>query len=156
MPGERDRRPIVIFPHIKTFSRAWWISLLSASCVFGLLTYLVLRWFGAVDDDRLVLYLILGIAMGDFLLALSFELTTPTQVVIGPGERRTAHCELMETAVVISGFGDSPEGQVRIRGEIWSARQADGQRLILAAGTEVAIVGRDGLKLLLAERSGQC
>ncbi|MDH4030695.1 MAG: NfeD family protein [Chromatiales bacterium] len=154
MPGERDRRPIVIFPHIKTFSRAWWISLFSASCVFGLLTYLVLRWFGAVDDDRLVLYLVLGIAMGDVLLALSFELTTPTQVMVGPGERRTAHCELAETAVVVSGFEDSPEGQVRIRGELWSGRHAGGLRLSLAPGTEVGVVGRDGLILLLAESSG--
>jgi membrane protein implicated in regulation of membrane protease activity len=132
----------VIFPHIKTFSRAWWISLLSASCVFGLLTYLVLRWFGAVD------------AIGDVLLALSFELTTPTQVMVGPGERRTAHCELAETAVVVSGFEDSPEGQVRIRGELWSGRHAGGLRLSLAPGTEVGVVGRDGLILLLAESSG--
>jgi membrane protein implicated in regulation of membrane protease activity len=142
-----------MFRHVERFSRAWWVSLLSASCVFGLLTYLILRWFGVVENDRLVLYLVFGIAIGDVLLALSFELTTPTQVMVGPGERLTSNCELKETAVVVSGFEGSTEGQVRIRGELWAARRADGQPSSLAPGTQVAIAGREGLILLLHERS---
>ena len=134
---------------IQRFSKPWWISLASGSCVFGLVTYLVLRWSGAVNDDRLVLYLLAGIGVGDVLLALSFEVITPTRVTLGPGERRTAACDVHELAEVVSGFEDSPVGRVRVRGEIWNGRLANGQPARLPPGSMMPIRERDGLTLIL-------
>jgi len=134
---------------IRRFSRPWWISLASGSCLFGLLTYGVLRWLGAVSDDRLVLYLLLGIAVGDVLLALSFEVTSPTPITVGPGERRTASCAIDELVEVVAGFEDGVSGRVRIRGEIWNARTENGQPVRLQPGDAAKVIGRDGLTLLI-------
>ena len=103
---------------IRRFSRPWWISLASGSCLFGLLTYGVLRWLGAVENDRLILYLLMGITLGDVLLALSLE--------------------------------NSTSGRVRIGGESWNARAADGETYQLRAGSPVRVIGRDGLTLLIS------
>lgn len=135
---------------IRRFSKPWWISLASGSCLFGLLTYVILRGLGAVNDDRLVLYLLMGIATGDVLLALCLEVITPTQVTLRPGERRTATCSVDEMAEVVSGFDDSAWGRVRIRDETWNARLEDGRPAHLAAGVVARVVGREGLTLLLA------
>jgi membrane protein implicated in regulation of membrane protease activity len=135
---------------IKRFSKPWWISLASGSCLFGLLTYGVLRAFGAVDNDHLVLYLLMGIAMGDVLLAISLEVITPTQVTLRPGERRTSSCNLDETAEVLSGFQQADSGRVIIRGESWAARVADERPVHLAPGSAVRVIGREGLTLLIA------
>ena len=134
---------------IRRFSKPWWISLASASCLFGLLTYGVLRLLGLVHDDHLVLYLLVGIALGDFLLAISLEVITPTQVTLRPGERRTSSCDLGETAEVLSGFGDSCLGRVRIGNETWNARLDDRQPVCLPPGSAVRVIGRDGLTLLV-------
>ena len=40
----------------------------------------------------------------------------------------------------------SPEGMVRIKGELWAAKSNEGN---LAIGDEVEVVGEDGLKLLV-------
>jgi len=134
---------------IKRFSTSWWISLASASCVFGLVTYLALRFMGLVDDDRLVLYMLIGIGLGDVLVALSFEVTAPTHVTLGPGDRRLASSEIEATAEVVSGFEESAEGRVRVRGETWKARMADGQPATLQPGSAVAVIEREGLTLLV-------
>lgn len=142
---------------IRRFSTSWWISLASASCVFGLVTYLALRFMGLVDDDRLVLYMLIGIGLGDVLVALSFEVTAPTRVTLGPGDRRLASSELEATAEVVSGFDESAEGRVQVRGETWKARMADGRPATLQPGSEVAVTEREGLTLLVArirEHSG--
>jgi len=136
-------------PMFRRFSKPWWISLASASCVFGLVMYLLLRWIGTVDDDRLALYLIAGIALGDAFLAWTFEIVTPTRVTLGPGERRFASSELREPAEVVSGFDGSSVGRVRARGEIWSARTADGHPVRLDPGAQVAVVEREDLTLLV-------
>ncbi len=135
---------------IQRFSKPWWISLASGSCVFGLVTYLVLRWSGAVNDDRLVLYLLAGIGLGDVLLALCLEVITPTHVMLRPGERRTASCAADELAEIVAGFEDSPSGRVRIRDETWNARLADGRPAMLAPGSKAVVTGREGLTLILA------
>ncbi|MGD8482873.1 MAG: NfeD family protein [Gammaproteobacteria bacterium] len=140
---------------IKRFSKPWWISLASGSCLFGLLTYGVLRAFGAVDDDHLVLYLLTGIAMGDALLAISLEVITPTQVTLRPGERRTSSCNLDETAEVLSGFQHAHSGRVTVRGESWAARMVDEHPVHLTPGSVVRVVGREGLTLLIATPSRQ-
>jgi membrane-bound ClpP family serine protease len=139
---------------IQRFSAPWWISLASASCLFGLLTYLLLRWTGAVNDDRLALYLLAGIGLGDALLAWVFEVMTPTRVTLSPGERRTASCELRSRAEVVSGFEDSDVGCVQVRGEIWKARIAKGQTVTLPAGSVLNVVDRDGLVLIVSQSDG--
>ena len=50
--------------------------------------------------------------------------------------------------VVVSSL--SPEGMVRIRGELWIARTEDGE---LEVGKEVMVVKQDRLKLVVRERS---
>ena len=135
---------------IRRFSRPWWISLASGSCLFGLLTYGVLRGLGVVENDRLILYLLMGITLGDVLLALSLELVSPTRVTLRPGERRTVNCEFEEPAEILSGFENSTAGRVRIGGESWNARAADGETYQLRAGSSVRVIGRDGLTLLIS------
>ena len=44
----------------------------------------------------------------------------------------------------------APEGLVRIRGELWVAKSASGE---MKSGREVIVVGQDGLKLVVRERS---
>jgi membrane-bound ClpP family serine protease len=39
-----------------------------------------------------------------------------------------------------------PEGMVRIRGELWKARSAGGK---IEVGTEITVVGREGLRLIV-------
>lgn len=140
---------------IRRFSTSWWISLASASCVFGLLTYLALRLMGMVDDDRLVLYMLAGVGLGDVLVALSLEVTAPTRVTLGPADRRMASSKLKATAEVVSGFDDSSEGRVRVRGETWKARMANGQPAMLPAGSFLNVVDRDGLILIVSNSEGQ-
>jgi membrane-bound ClpP family serine protease len=40
----------------------------------------------------------------------------------------------------------APEGMVKIRGELWGARSAEGD---IAAGENVLVIGEDGLRLLV-------
>ncbi len=129
---------------------SWWISLASASCLFGLLTYLALRLTGMVDDDRLALYMLIGIGLGDVLVALSLEVTAPTRVTLGPADRRMASSRLEATAEVVSGFHGSAEGRVQVRGETWQARMADGQAATLPAGSILNVIERDGLVLVVS------
>lgn len=135
---------------LRRFSTAWWISLGSASCAFGLLTYLVLRSLGVADDDRLVLYMLVSIGLGDVLVALSLEMTAPTRITVGPGDRRVATSALRDAAEVVSGFQGSMEGFVRVRGETWKARTEDERPAVLAAGTGLKVVDREGLVLIVA------
>jgi membrane protein implicated in regulation of membrane protease activity len=135
---------------IRRFSKPWWISLASGSCLFALLTYGILRWLGAVNDDHLVLYLLMGMAIGDVLLAISLEVITPTQVTLRPGERRTSSCNLEETAVVLSGFQHAYSGRVIVRGESWAARVVDEHAVHLTPGSVVRVIGREDLTLLVA------
>lgn len=64
------------------------------------------------------------------------KVTTGADTVIG------------ESAVVVSPC--RPEGQVRIRGEVWNARCAEGAD----AGDDVVVTARDGLTLLVERASG--
>ncbi len=44
----------------------------------------------------------------------------------------------------------TPEGMVRIRGELWTARSADGK---LESGREIIVIGQDSLKLIVQASS---
>ena len=100
-----------------------------------------------------MLAVVAGSALSDLLIAISNEAFSPTRVTIGPGEKSRQDAELDETAVVRSGFDNSVEGLVTVRGESWKARRVEELASNLQSGQEVSVVGRDGLTLLMRERA---
>ncbi len=132
------------------FSAEWWAWLAAGAFAFGVFTAAVLYWRGIVTDPiALILVALVGSAMGDLLMAASFEVIAPSRVTLGPGERAKKDDDLLELATVVSGFNDSAAGRVRARGEIWGARCYDGTPLSLTVGVKLRIVERDGLTLLV-------
>jgi membrane-bound serine protease (ClpP class) len=72
------------------------------------------------------------------------------------GTRALGRKEMVGLATMIGGTGRvvsplAPEGQVRIKGELWGARAIDGN---VDVGEEVTVVGQDGLKLIVRKASG--
>jgi membrane protein implicated in regulation of membrane protease activity len=138
------------------FSAEWWIWLAGGAFAFGVCTFIVLYWRGIFTDPiPLLLVALAGSAIGDLLMAASFEAIAPSKVTLGPGERVNRSDDILELATVVSGFNDSAEGRVRARGEIWGARCHDGTPLSLTAGVKVKIVDRDGLTLLIRSASAR-
>jgi membrane protein implicated in regulation of membrane protease activity len=132
------------------FSTKWWLWLGSGTFFFGLCTSAILYLLGIVTDPiPLFLVVIASSAIGDLLVAVSFELIAPTKVIVGPGERKRKDEELAETGTIVSGFDKSTEGRVTVRGEMWAARHYEGRELSLGSGNKVQVVGRDGLTLLV-------
>ena len=134
------------------FSREWWSWLLWGVLVFGAATFAVSVWLGLVTDPISLVFLVIGgSVIGDLLMALSFEAIAPQRVTLGPGERHKRTDALKEMATVLSGFSNSAEGRVRVRGEIWAARHCEGKALSLKTGEMVRVVERDRLVLLISE-----
>ena len=70
------------------------------------------------------------------------------------GSRALRRKPLLPTVVGSKGKVVSPlvpEGLVRIKGELWVAKSADGE---LDTGVEVTVVEQDGLKLVVREGAG--
>jgi len=133
-------------------SREWWSWLLLGVLVFGGATFAVSVWLGLVTDPVALVFLVIaGSIIGDLLMALSFEAIAPQRVTLGPGERLKRTDALTEMATVLSGFSNSAEGRVRVRGEIWAARHSEGSVVSLKAGEMVRVVERDRLVLLISE-----
>lgn len=106
------------------------------------LIYAVWRWVLPVYDIRLPVSALVGImvAWGIFSVSL-FTLTTlilkkqaPVSLPSMVGTRGRVATKL------------SPEGMVRINGELWVARSS---RDDITVGDEIEVVGEDGLKLLV-------
>jgi membrane-bound ClpP family serine protease len=104
--------------------------------------YAVWRWVLPVYDIRLPVSALVGImvAWGIFSVSL-FTLTTlilKKQAPVGlpsmVGSRGRVATKL------------SPEGMVRINGELWVARSSGDD---ITVGDEIEVVGEDGLKLLV-------
>ena len=111
---------------------------------------------GHWDVDSGINFILLVVAVsfvGDLALALSFEAIAPTRVIIGPGDRVQRGSAVKETASIISGFENSAEGKVTVRGEIWAARCVSADSYSLAVGENVRVLGREGLTLLIAGRA---
>jgi membrane protein implicated in regulation of membrane protease activity len=85
--------------------------------------------------------------VGDIVTALSMQAVAPTKVDIGPGEKSFSADSPSERAVVVSGFDDSGDGKVSIRGETWRAVHLSDISGPLTKGTTVEVVGRTGLTL---------
>lgn len=104
--------------------------------------YAVWRWVLPVYDIRLPVSALVGImvAWGIFSVSL-FTLTTlilkkqpPVGLPSMVGSRGRVATKL------------SPEGMVRINGELWVARSSGDD---ITVGDEIEVVGEDGLKLLV-------
>ncbi|MFL2546083.1 MAG: NfeD family protein [Candidatus Rariloculaceae bacterium] len=79
------------------------------------------------------------IVAGDVVSALLLQHYAPTRITLRPGEEHHPHAE------VVSGFGESRNGEVTIKGERWQARSDDDGSL--RPGDRVGVVARDGLTL---------
>lgn len=79
------------------------------------------------------------IVAGDIVSALLLQRYAPTRITLEPGEASQS------PARVVSGFGESAEGEVSVKGERWRAR-CEGTRN-LAPGDRVDVVARAGLTL---------
>jgi membrane protein implicated in regulation of membrane protease activity len=132
------------------FSRRWWLVIGATTLVIGAAAFLVLQFWTALALEQLILYWLIITLVGDMITAISMEAVAPTRVTIGPGDRQFDADHLAELAVVVVGFDDAGQGRVRIRGETWRARQAEDNRVSLKSGTEVRVVERDGLTLVVA------
>lgn len=136
------------------FSRPWWITLAFSSLTVATVGYLVL---GQLTDwspfGRILGVLCLTTAV-DFATAKWMESIAPTRVDVGPGEKALITDEAADVGSVVSGFRESRRGMVLIRGEIWKARQEEGDPDSLAIGNHVRIVRRSGLTLIVASAPG--
>lgn len=111
---------------------------------------------GDVEGMPLLLWILGILFLGDVLAAIGIEMTAPSRITIGPGERASNDAPMRECAAVLSEVAGDREGRVRIRGETWKARLADPAARPIAAGRQARVVARDGLALLIAEPDGTC
>lgn len=132
------------------FSRRWWFIIGITTLVIGAAAFLVLRFATGLTLGQVVLYWLVATLVGDVITAISMEAVAPTRVTIGPGDRRLDTDFPAELALVDSTFDDSRNGRVRIRGETWWARQATDDMTSLEAGSQVRVIGRDGLTLIVS------
>jgi membrane-bound ClpP family serine protease len=134
------------------FSSEWWLWLTNGAVLFSVLIFGTLFAFDLVTDvSTLVWIVVAGSVIGDLVMAVVFEVIAPTKITLGPGERIKRTDDLKETATVVSGFSESAEGKVRVRGEMWAAQHCDGEQISLSAGIEVKVFERKGLVLLIGE-----
>jgi len=137
----------------KRFSLEWWSWLANGAVVFGGFTGLFFYQQESITGLNLILLVVAGSFVGDLALALYFEAIAPTHVIIGPGDRIQRDSALKETASIISGFENSAEGKVTVRGELWTARWVSEESCSLAVGDTVRVLGREGLTLLIGGRA---
>ncbi len=89
------------------------------------------------------------------LIALMVVWLAYSVVTYRMGTRALMRKQLVGLPDMIGGEGKvvsplAPEGLVRIRGELWVAKSASGE---MKPDGEVIVVGQDGLKLVVRERS---
>ena len=140
------------FPVPERYSPEWWAWIASATTVFTVVSFAGLYYFGIFEG----LYTLIGTAVaisivGDIVVAYSFEAIAPSKISLAPGERARHDEEVSTAGTVESGFSESDEGRVIVRGELWRARHFEARVVNLSHGQEIRIVGRDGLTLLITE-----
>ena len=138
---------------MKRFSRIWWIAILSSSVIVGVTVFLLFAVLTDWSTPKIILVVSVLTFIGDLTVALSIEAVAPTKVDIGPGERNTNTDVPSEFATVISGFNNSPQGQVSVRGETWRAIRAPDDSGSLSEGSPVQIVDRNGLTLVISTKA---
>ena len=118
--------------------------------VVGISAFLLLG--NLTDWQTLKLMIAVGLLVfaGDLIMAFTMEAVAPTKVHIGPGEKVLVTDNPGEDAIVVSGFEDSAQGRVAIRGETWRAIRAPEDTGHLSAGATVRVIDRDGLTLVIS------
>jgi len=137
---------------MKRFSRIWWIAILFSSVIGGVTVFLLFAVLTDWPTPKIILVVAILTFIGDLIVALSMEAVAPTKVNIGLGERSTNTDLPSELATVISGFKNSPQGQVSVRGETWSAIRAPEDSGSLSEGSAVQVVDRNGLTLVISTK----
>ncbi len=138
---------------MKRFSRIWWIAILFSSVIGGVTIFLLFAVLTDWSTPKIILVVSILTLIGDLIVALSMEAVAPTKVNIGPGERNTNTDLPSEFATVISGFKNSPQGQVSVRGETWRAIRAPEDSGSLSEGSPVQVVDRNGLTLVISTKA---
>lgn len=134
---------------MRRFSRLWWASIALSSVVVGGGTFAGLSLATGLSLEYVLLLTLLAVITGDVVLALLSESVSPTQVKLGPGERRSRGEQPGEVGRVIADFRHG-RGDVTIFGERWSARQEQECVVRLEAGDNVRVLEREGLTLVVA------
>lgn len=131
-----------MLPGLQRWSLPWWLVMAGMTGSLGTASAATLWWFNLLRDGQAIAMALGVIIVGDVLAAIGLGLIAPTRIMLRPGERGPA------TATVAAGFTDSRHGRVRIHGENWPARLADGAAVPPPGGL-VPVVGRDGLVLII-------
>lgn len=134
---------------MQQYSRLWWASILLSSVVTGGGTFVLLVLLTDWQTLTVFKLSIVSILVGDIVLALLMEAVSPTHVKVGPGERLRSTDLPRDLGKVVVDFADG-RGRVKIRGEVWQARQPPGSTQRLDAGAVVRVLNRDGLTLIVA------
>lgn len=109
------------------------------TAVLGVLAAAWLVAMLALGQTRPILYVLLGAD-----LALSLGVGAAARRALRDRNRAIPSRRRLEAAPGVALSALAPEGIVRVRGETWSARSANGN---VAAGEAVQVIGVDGLRL---------
>ena len=129
------------------------MTIIITSVVVGIAAFLLLG--NLTDWQTLKLKIAVGLLVfaGDLIMAFAMEAVAPTKVSIGPGEKVLNSDMPTESAIVVAGFGASPEGRVEVRGETWQATCSAEETGSLEKGALVRVIDRKGLTLVVAART---
>ena len=119
-------------------------SLVSIWFVFGALISMILAYFDLPFYAQIIAFILVsGIIMifvRPFAKKIAYQKTTPTNA------DRIVGCE----GTVVEDIDDLANlGQVKVMGQIWSAKTSDGAKI--AKDTVVKIVGIEGVKVIVAK-----
>ena len=134
-----------MLPGLQRWSLPWWLVMAGMTGSLGTLSAATLWWFDLLRDGQ-ALALALGvIILGDVLAVLGLAMIAPTRITLRPGESGAP-----VIATVAAGFTDGRHGRVRIDGESWPARLAEGAAVPAPDG-RITVLGRDGLVLIVGD-----
>ena len=134
---------------MKRYSRLWWASILLSSVVTGGGSLLLITMLTDLPLETTVKVSAVLVLLGDIVLALWMETISPTRILIGPGDRRLRGDAPRELGTVIGDF-ENGSGNVSVRGECWQAIQDPGCKRRLKAESQVRVLERRGLTLVVA------
>jgi membrane protein implicated in regulation of membrane protease activity len=131
-------------PGLRRWSLPWWLVMAGMTGSLGTASAATLWWFDLLRDGQAIAMALGVIIIGDVLAAIGLAMIAPTRITLRPGERGPA------IATVVAGFTDGRHGRVRIHGETWPARLADGAP-VPPPGGHILVQDRDGLVLIVGQ-----
>lgn len=114
----------------------------------GALAALVADVLGAPFWVEVVIFCLVALAMIFFVRPIALR-----HLHKGPGELRTNITRLIGQSALVTAPVDADAGQVKIGGDIWSARSKDG--ILLPVGEEVKVAAIDGATAIVAPLPAQ-